>query len=70
MAKSLKRPLKVVFDLSPFEKARLDAIADRLELTKQQALRQLLKEAAERYGIEIGTLRDKAVAEDVRAVVG
>jgi hypothetical protein len=68
MAKSMKRPLKVVFDLSPSEKARLDAIAERLELTKQQALRQLLKEAAERYGI--GTLRDKAAAEDVRAVVG
>jgi predicted transcriptional regulator len=51
MSKSMKRPVKVVTDLSPFEKARLDALAERLELTKQACVRQLIKEAAARYGV-------------------
>jgi Sigma-70 region 2 len=56
MSRSHKRPVRIVTDMTPTEKARLDALADRLELTKQQALRQLVREAAIKHGIEAEAL--------------
>jgi hypothetical protein len=50
--KSKTRPIRVVVDVNEHEKARLDRLAKQLEVTRQLAVRQLVREAATRHGVE------------------